>query len=242
MEEKFDALVLRAVDYKDNDKILTLFAAGKGKMTAGGKGVRKATAQLKVAAQPFCFAEYVFAERAGRYTVTSAFLHDGFYPLRQDLTKFYAAAAVCEVCDGVLPEGLPADNLFISAIKTLQKLCDETAEPALPLLSFLLDTLRFAGYGLTLDGCVECGEEIKDGGYFDFERGGFTCSECPPPTGVGARASEVTYHALRYAAGKEEKAPTADGVKRALRLLKAYFAQKAEIKQDCLGEFIRLLP
>ena len=49
--------MLRAVDYGENDKILTLLSAEEGRITAGIKGVKKAGAKLKFAAQPFCFAE-----------------------------------------------------------------------------------------------------------------------------------------------------------------------------------------
>ena len=53
MEIKVNALVLRAADYGENDKILTLLTAERGKLTAGIKGVRKSGAKLKFAAQPF---------------------------------------------------------------------------------------------------------------------------------------------------------------------------------------------
>ena len=57
MEVKTDAVVLKAIDYKDNDKLLTLFSPSLGKITAGIKGVKKPKAKLAFAAQPFCFAE-----------------------------------------------------------------------------------------------------------------------------------------------------------------------------------------
>lgn len=41
MEIKTDAIVLRAADYKDADKILTLLTPSAGKLTAGIKGVKK---------------------------------------------------------------------------------------------------------------------------------------------------------------------------------------------------------
>ena len=59
MEQIVNALMLRAVDYNENDKILTLLTAENGKISAGIKGVKKAAAKLKFAAQPFCFAKYV---------------------------------------------------------------------------------------------------------------------------------------------------------------------------------------
>ena len=63
MEVKVNALVIKAVDYKDNDRILTLYSLEKGKITAGIKGVKKAGAKLKFASEPFCFAEYILAEK-----------------------------------------------------------------------------------------------------------------------------------------------------------------------------------
>ena len=68
MEIKTEAIVLQSIDYKDNDKLLTLFSPTLGRITAGAKGVKKQKAKLSFAAQPFCFAEYVLAEKGGRYT------------------------------------------------------------------------------------------------------------------------------------------------------------------------------
>ena len=63
MEQIVNALMLKAADYNENDKILTLLTAERGRITAGIKGVKKAGAKLKFAAQPFCFAEYVLSRR-----------------------------------------------------------------------------------------------------------------------------------------------------------------------------------
>ena len=50
MQHVVNAVMLRASDYNENDKILTLLTAEKGKITAGIKGVKKAAAKLKFAA------------------------------------------------------------------------------------------------------------------------------------------------------------------------------------------------
>lgn len=238
MEEKCDALVLRAIDYKDNDKLLTLFAARKGKLTAVCRGVRKGSAKLKFAAQPFCFAEYVLAERSGRYTVTSAFSHDGFYALREDVGKFYAASALLETCNLLLPDGLPADELLFDALKGLSAMRDGAEDEA--LLRFLLSAAEHAGYAVTADRCPDCGKPVSLTPYFDFDRGCFCCAECP----TQVRASQSTYLAVRFCLGEGEKPSDEclkDGVKRALRLMKEYFSAKTEIKSECLSEYIRMI-
>ena len=120
---KVNALMLRATDYLENDKILTLLTAEKGKITAGIKGVKKAGAKLKFAAQPFCFAEYILAERGGRYTVTQASECESFYDLRTDVNKFYAACAACETAAALTFEGDGGCGVFYGCVKALTQMC-----------------------------------------------------------------------------------------------------------------------
>ena len=229
--------MLRAVDYLENDKILTLLTAERGKLTAGIKGVKKAGAKLKFAAQPFCFAEYILAERGGRYTVTQASECESFYELRTDVNKFYAACAVCEAAIALTYEGDGGGEIFADCVKTLSSMC--SCDEALTLIGFLLTVLRRAGYGISLENCPDCGAHLtgKDKLRFDMDAGSFTCWEC----GTGVGASGVTYQVLRAADGKAAGQITQDGKKRALRLLREYLAYKTDAKLNSLQEFIKLI-
>ena len=238
MEIKTDALLLRAVNYGENDKMVTLFTADRGKIGAAVKGVRKATAKLRFAAQPFCFAEYVLAERSGRYTVTSASLYDGFYPLREDIGAFYAATAVCEACDALMYEGMVNGGLFVSAVTALKEMCG--GETSAALIRFLVRALSLAGYPVSAEEtCPACGAPLGGRMRFDFSSGSFFCDGC----GVGEPASESTYQTVRFALGAECKGSFlgADGEKRALRLLSAYYSVKTENSLPALGEYIRMI-
>lgn len=128
MEFKTDALVIKATDYKENDKLLNLFTPSRGKLTAGIRGVRKPKAKLAFAAQPFCFAEYVLAEKGGRYTVTAAYLYDGFFALRTDIVRYYAACAVLEICDALLVEEGESRALFIAGGRGVEGDCRSRTE------------------------------------------------------------------------------------------------------------------
>ena len=63
MIEKIKALVLRAADFKENDKLLLLYCGEYGKITASIRGVKKPGAKLKFAAEPFCFGEFMLSDR-----------------------------------------------------------------------------------------------------------------------------------------------------------------------------------
>lgn len=237
MELKTDALVLRATDYRENDRLLTLFTPSRGKLTAGIRGVRKPKAKLSFAAQPFCFAEYVLAEKGGRYTVTSAYLYDGFFPLRADIVRYYAACAVLEASDALLVEDGGCEPMFVAAVEALKNLSLTEGDAAEILLSFSLAALRESGYMIDLDGCGVCGGDPGERPYFDFAAGCFTCASCAS----GTRASRATYELLRKCAGLDyDEEGIADGRKRALRLIRTYLAEKTEEEYPCFGEFIRL--
>ena len=231
--------MLRAVDYKDNDKILTLLSAEYGKISAGIKGVKKAGAKLKFAAQPFCFAEYVLLKRGEKYTVTQASESESFYDLRTDINKFYAASAVCEIASALTYEGDECTEIFYLSLKALSQMCD--GDESLALIAFMLSALGKSGYTVGLENCTECGSPLTsaDKMRFDMNAGSFTCWDC----GDGIGASGVTYNVLRMVAGKpyDENYITQDGKKRALRLLKEYFVFKTDSKCLCLSEYLRLI-
>ncbi len=238
MEVKTDAIVLRAVDYQENDKILTLFSPSLGRITAGAKGVKKAKAKLAFAAQPFCFAEYILAEKGGRYTVTNAYLHESFFALRYDITRFYAACAMSEICLKLLYEEEVYEGLFIALIEGLKSLSLAEEDPAEGVISFALVALRECGYPIDLSLWEEVDGDVGDKLWFDFVDGKFSVFEnCER----GGRASLSTYHVLRKCAGlRYEEGALSGGRKRALRLIKAFLTDKTEEGYENLGECIRL--
>ena len=236
MEIKADALVLRTADYGESDKMLTLFTLQYGKISAAAKGVRKAGAKLRFAAQPFCFAEYVLAQKGERYTMISASGTDGFYELRQDIGKFYAASALCEAAAALTPEE-PSPQMFLLCAEGLRDMC--SGEEGFALVKFLVGALALSGYGFHAGGCAECGADLSaaDSLRFDMESGSFTCRGC----GSGPGVSGSTYRVLRAAQGRPCGEVTADGVKRALRLLREYYALKTDGRCASLSEYLRLI-
>ena len=237
MDIKVDALMLRAVDYGENYKILTLLTADCGKLTAGIKGVKKAGAKLRFAAQPFCLAEYMLSGRGGRYTVTGASESESFYDLRCDINKFYAASALCEAASALTPEGENSPRMFVYCAEGLRDMC--VGDEGFALIKFLVRALSLSGYGFSAGACSECGAELcnEQKLRFDMPSGTFTCWDC----GTGSGVSGSTYAVLRAAEGRPCGAVTEDGKKRALRLLREYFTLKTDGRCLSLSEYLRLL-
>ena len=69
MHSNTKALVLRAVDYKETDKVLTLLTPMDGKVTASARGSRKRGSALAAGTQLLAWSDMVLYEYQGRWTV-----------------------------------------------------------------------------------------------------------------------------------------------------------------------------
>lgn len=236
MEEKLNGVVLSGVSVGECDKILNIFTLEKGTVSAKIKGVKKAGAKLKFASEPFCFAEFVFSVRGDKRTVTGASLTDSFYPLRNDVTRFYCGGAVLEYVKKFAKENIVSAELFLSVVNALKRLAYENGSPQNALVGFFLNALKISGYALNLSGCADCGKIPNGRIYFDWSRGGFLCEDCFD--GSGREINLSTFLALR-AIERGEAVDDADAVK-CLKLIEFYLAVKPEETLNSLKELIKI--
>ena len=97
----FPALVLRTADFGENDKLLTLLSAEKGRLTVCVKGGKSLKNKNFAACQPLCYSEFTVKERGGFHTLSEAMLIEQFFGLRSDLVRSAAAQYAAEVADGI---------------------------------------------------------------------------------------------------------------------------------------------
>jgi len=238
MEEKLSGIVLGGIAFGENDKILKIFTLEKGVISAKIKGVKKAGAKLKFAAEPFCFAEFVFSVRGDMRTVIGASLIDSFYPVREDIVKYFASGTVLEFVKRFYKENIASKDAFFNAVNTLKDIAYADGNARNKLVRFLLRELDDAGYALSYNGCSGCGCEIEDGRvFFDYRSGAFFCEECFD--GVGREVSYKTLKALKDATNNVES--EVEDQTRALRLLAYYIENRADEKFNSLTELIKIL-
>lgn len=184
MLTKEQAIVLRSVDYKEKDKIVTLFCLESGLIKAVLKGVKNEKAKLKFAAMPFCFAEFELQSGQSMPIVSGVSLIESFYTVTQDISAYYAGCAVLKVIENISSFGERGQQLFLLILKTLQAtslfVTQKQDESVLRLikLKFLLELSNLIGFGLDFSKCGNCGKLTHDDIYFDLTSGQAICSRC----------------------------------------------------------------
>lgn len=173
---KIQAIVLNKVDYKDNDRILTLFSAQQGKVTVSVKGVKKQNSKLRAGSEVFAFGTYILTETRGRYTVTGYDSIDSFHELREDFDRLSFAAMLLKICEKAISENESDVELFSLLLESLHKL-RENIPLAYTVSVFLMKFCNLFGYQPELNKCVGCGrkDELI---CLSAEAGGVTCINC----------------------------------------------------------------
>lgn len=197
------ALILRTVDYKETDQILTLLTQGLGKLTASARGVRRRNSPLAAGCQLLCWSEVVLYEHRGRWTVKEAASERQFRGVREDLDKLALACYFSEVIELLAVEGMPSPELLSLTLNSLHAL-DALQKPlALVKAAFEWKAMCLAGYEPLLDGCVVCGAEQPNAPRFHLREGVLHCAQCRGGVGDGismpmndqalAAARHITY-------------------------------------------------
>lgn len=174
---KTDALVIRARDYAEADKILTLFSAKYGRIQAIAKGVRKPKSRLRGGVQLFSYSDFLLHKGKSLDTVTQVEQKESFLWLLEDLERLTYATYLAELLDAAVLENEEGQEIFLLTLTCLYLL--QSVDPKLVIRCFEFRLLQQLGYKPQLEDCVNCGQ-IANGErrYFSIDLGGVVCNQC----------------------------------------------------------------
>ena len=117
-----NALVLRGVDYKESDKILTLLTQDLGKLTASARGCRKKGSAIAAGCQLLAWAEVVLYDYQGRWSVKEAAVERLFQGVRDDIERLALGCYFAEVAELLAVEGESSPELLSLTLNSLHAL------------------------------------------------------------------------------------------------------------------------
>lgn len=172
---KGEGIVLRATNLGEWDKLLVIFAEGRGKVKAVAKGARKIQSRYASLTQPFSHIRFTLYQGKSLHTFSQVELLEGYRSLREDLDKMAYGLYMLELVDAALVDDQPHDDILSLLIACLHIL-SHTARPELLLAFFELRYLSRVGFGLSVDTCPICAG--RPGPKLSVEVPGFVCARC----------------------------------------------------------------
>lgn len=193
---KTDGLVVRQVNYKDNDQILTVLTKEHGLMTLKARGVRSRSSRLKGACQLLAYSEFTIFENRGFHTIDEANAIQMFPELRTDIELLSLASYFAQVAEVLSQEDMPNPELLSLTLNAFYALCRRLCTPELVKAAFELRAACLGGYTPELSGCAVCGDPEPD--RFDVRGGILCCASCSAGEGLRLPVSPGSLAAMRY--------------------------------------------
>lgn len=191
-------IVLRSVDTKEADKILTVLTGELGKLAVVAKGARGRRSRVTAATQLLVYSEMTLTERRGWQILSEANTIELFSGIRQDLERLSLASYFAELTEAVTYADLPAGEILSLLLNALYALGTLNRPAALVKPAFEVKLMSLSGFEPLTDRCAVCGREEPEEPMLDVVRGTLHCARCPQKGGLSMPLGTAGLAALRH--------------------------------------------
>ncbi len=179
MHKEVKGLVLRTVDLKESDRLLTIFTEEEGAVTALARGARSLKSRKMPATQQFCYSSFVLYEQydqGDKLGVKEASLIESFYGIRNSIEGLSLASYIAEIMVDVGVAESDVDLLRL-ALNSLYAISSGKYDLNKVKAAFEIRAASILGFMPDITACSSCG---RDSGmfYFDIMAGAVVCTEC----------------------------------------------------------------
>jgi DNA repair protein RecO (recombination protein O) len=189
-------LILKNTDYKDADKLVTVFSLQEGKHTVIARGIKKPNSSLRACVQPFCHSLLNFYKRKELDLVTQGKLLNFYGNIRENMELTLQAFYLMELLDKSLIERAAIPRLYHTVLWVLDYMQNQGLNP-LVIRYFEMILLVELGYQPVLDACTQCGDKTDRLSAFAPRLGGVLCRSCAHQEGNCQNMNGETLSLLR---------------------------------------------
>ncbi|MCL2368445.1 MAG: DNA repair protein RecO [Oscillospiraceae bacterium] len=199
MDMSTRGLVLREVNYKESDKILTVLTEEAGKLTVSARGARKKLGKYTTASQLLAYSELDLYQRNGRWYLREGRTLELFDGLRRDILRLSVGAYFAELLEAVSEADHVDPRLLSLGLMGLHVLGNTEREEALVKAAFEFRLMCITGFLPEVTICPGCGALPVDAPMLSLSGGHIHCRTCRPAgLGVSVPLDAGSLEALRH--------------------------------------------
>lgn len=203
--ERIEAVVIKAANFKEADRIVTFFSKERGKIQGIARGIRKIKTKYSGKLELFNRVNVIFFHKSGHLDahgghaqhpllkITQVDMVEAFPALHADFNKIIAASYLAELLNRSFEEyDKTHQPVYTLLCETLRALAGDL-DIRMLLPAFELKVMAHLGYAPELERCINCGKlrtrpttpELpqlpqKHLPAFHFAQGGILCPNCKP--------------------------------------------------------------
>lgn len=176
MTSEVRGLIIRTVDIKETDRLVTIFTEEQGAITALARGARSLKSRKLAATMQFCYGRYVLYKQGDKLWVKEAELIESFFDIRQTIEGLALANYIAEVLSDVTVEEADKDLLRLS-LNSLYAISLGKYEAEKIKAVFEIRAVSILGFMPSVLSCHLCDEKNGDF-FFDIMGGIIECRAC----------------------------------------------------------------
>jgi len=182
MIKKATGFIIKSLDFKESDRIITVFSLEFGKFSCIAKGARKLESPFGAALDLLTLSELLFYEGKNLKLLKEAAIIDAFPKLKRDYERLEVALRGARALNLLLEEGQADQQIFSLFQDILKELNAGSSALRMLELAFKLKLVKALGFAPQFDKCSTCGRhlanKIKIKIWFSAARGGAVCQDC----------------------------------------------------------------
>jgi DNA repair protein RecO (recombination protein O) len=195
MLQKCEGIVIRAMDYGETNKIVTIYTREWGKVGVMARGAKKPNSRLAAITQLFSYGYFLIQKGSGLGSMQQGEMISSMRTIREDIILTAYASYILELTDKCTDEKKPNPYLFELLYQTLNYMNEEYDLDIL-IHIFEMKMLNSLGLYPILDKCAVCGQ--TDGHFsFSIRENGFICHRCVENDPYHFKISAATLKLLR---------------------------------------------
>ena len=192
MNDRIVGFVLKQMDYRDNDQIITVFTREYGKLSFVVAGAKKLSNKNAGSLIPYTKTEIQYDHKPNQsmFRLKTARCQEYYRNLHEDLEKSNVANIIAEVSDVLtLPLNEDGNSEYIyEKIEKSFEAIEGNHDLVTVVCLFLVDMMRIYGILPDVDECVLCGNTTVEA--ISISDGGFLCRDCANQNHIELKSSE----------------------------------------------------
>ena len=176
MQNEVRGLVIRTVDIKETDRLITIFTEEMGVVTALARGARSLKSRKMSSTMQFCYGNFVLYKQGDKYWVKEAELIESFFDIRQTIEGLALANYIAEVLSDITVAEAERDLLRLS-LNSLFAIAKGKYSVEKIKAVFEIRAASIIGFMPDVLSCHKCGGKSGDF-FFDIMGGIIECRAC----------------------------------------------------------------
>ncbi|CUH94167.1 hypothetical protein P22_0229 [Propionispora sp. 2/2-37] len=171
-----EAILLAVRDWREADRMVTLFSKEYGKLSAVAYGARRPSNRLAGSIQLFSQLDLSLESGKALDTIKQCEMKNSFRRVRENLFYMAYSSFLAEIVVELSPERQGEPRIFELLVDAFTLIAERN--PRLVALAAAWQVLAISGYLPEYRVCVECGNDLHFPVFFDVHAGGVLCSFC----------------------------------------------------------------